>query len=249
MNKWVYILVSICIWSCSSDGAWDCVQTAGTTVTQSYSVNTFARILVNRDVTLVVRQGATYEVVVETGENLLNDIEVVVQGDQLQLSDNNSCNFVRDYGTTTVYVTTPFLSEIRNSSQFEVQNEGVLNFPQLRLLSEDFNEPGRFTVGDFRLMVNNERVEAVANNISSFYISGATTNLRIGFFAGNGRFEGEDLIAQNVSIFHRGSNDMIVNPQQSIEGEILGPGDVISVNTPPVVDVVETYTGRLIFID
>ena len=82
MNKWVYILVSICIWSCSSDGAWDCVQTAGTTVTQSYSVNTFARILVNRDVTLVVRQGATYEVVVETGENLLNDIEVVVQGDQ-----------------------------------------------------------------------------------------------------------------------------------------------------------------------
>ena len=61
------------------------------------------------------------------------------------------------------------------------------------------------------------------------------------------RFEGENLIAQNVSVFHRGTNDMIVNPQQSITGSILSTGNVISVNQPPIVDVEEVFNGRLIF--
>ena len=42
---------------------------------------------------------------------------------------------------------------------------------------------------------------------------------------------------------------MIVNPQASIKGSIFGTGDVISVNRPPVVEVEELYTGRLIFED
>ena len=40
---------------------------------------------------------------------------------------------------------------------------------------------------------------------------------------------------------------MIVNPQQSIIGEIRSLGDVISKNIPPVVEVTEYYTGTLIF--
>ena len=71
--------------------------------------------------------------------------------------------------------------------------------------------------------------------------------MSIGFFAGSGRFEGEDLIAQQVTINHRGSNDMIVNPQQSLTGVIRGTGDVISLNQPPIVDVEIIYTGDLIF--
>ena len=203
----------------------------------------------NIDVTLIIEEGPTYEVIVETGENLLNDIEVEVVGNQLQLSDNNSCNFVRDFGITKVYVTTPFLTEIRNSSQFEVQSQGVLTFPELKLLSEDFNEPGNFTVGDFRLEVANNRIEVTSNNISSFYLSGTTNNLRVGFFAGSGRFEGANLLANNVNIYHRGSNDMIVHPMDQLVGEIVGPGDVIAVNQPPIVDVTELYTGQLIFED
>ncbi|MCK5400371.1 MAG: DUF2807 domain-containing protein, partial [Flavobacteriaceae bacterium] len=104
-----------------------------------------------------------------------------------------------------------------------------------------------FTVGDFRLDVNLITLRIVTNNISTFYITGQTENLNVGFFAGAGRFEGENLIAQNVNIFHRGSNDMIVNPQESLTGELRSTGDLISVNQPPVVTVEQFYTGRLIF--
>ena len=69
----------------------------------------------------------------------------------------------------------------------------------------------------------------------------------MGFFAGSGRFEGADLIAQNIEVNHRGSNDMVVNPIQSLTGELRGTGNVIAVNQPPIVDVEETYIGELIF--
>jgi hypothetical protein len=42
---------------------------------------------------------------------------------------------------------------------------------------------------------------------------------------------------------------MIVNPQQSLEGEIRSVGDVISLQTPAVVDVELYYTGQLLFLD
>jgi hypothetical protein len=247
MKNIVYLFVVTLIVACNSEDAFDCFQTEGSLVQQEIAIGTFERILVNRDVELIVKEGPEYKVVIETGANLLNDVEAVVVGNQLQLTDHNSCNYVRDYGITKVYVTAPNLKEIRQSSQYEVSSDGVLTYPELSLVSEDFNAPGSFTVGDFKLQVAIEDLEVVANNISSFYISGTVNNLDIGFFSGAGRFEGENLVAQNVDVFHRGSNAMIVNPQESLTGELRGTGNLISVNEPPIVEVEQFYTGALIF--
>ncbi len=54
------------------------------------------------------------------------------------------------------------------------------------------------------------------------------------------------MIAQRVGIFQRSSNDMIVNAEQSVTGEIRGTGDVILVSAPLVIDVQQFYTGQLI---
>ena len=85
------------------------------------------------------------------------------------------------------------------------------------------------------------------NNLSTAYISGNVTDLFVGFYSGDSRFEGANLIAQNIQIYQRSSNDMILNPQLSLSGEIRSTGDVISLNQPAIVEVEEFYTGRLIF--
>lgn len=247
MKKIIYILSLFFIVACNSEDASDCFQTEGNIVHQEVIVGSFEKILVNRDIELIVKVGPEYKVTIETGENLINDVLAEVVNNELQLSDFNSCNYVRDYGITKVYVTAPNITRIRNSSQYEVSSEGILTFPELSLVSEDFNAPGSFTVGDFRLQINNDKLNIVSNNISSFYISGTVNNLFVGFYSGAGRFEGESLIAQNVDVLHRGSNDMIVNPQISLTGELRGTGNLISVNQPPTVDVEQFYTGELIF--
>ncbi|WP_373518230.1 GIN domain-containing protein, partial [Pricia sp.] len=61
------------------------------------------------------------------------------------------------------------------------------------------------------------------------------------------RIEAENLSARSVSLNHRGSNDMFVNPQLSIGGTIRGTGDVISVTRPENVAVEALYQGRLVF--
>ena len=180
---------------------------------------------------------------------MIDDIDVRVVDNQLQLTDKNTCNYVRDYGITKIYVTAPNVVEIRSSTQYEIGSIGTLNFNSLSLISEDFNEPDTFTVGDFRLDVNANTIRITTNNISSQYISGYTENLNIGYYSGAGRFEGSNLIAEHINVFHRGSNDMIVNPQQSLTGELRGSGDLISVNTPINVDIEQFYSGKLIYQD
>jgi len=247
MKKLVNILIIVLLFSCNSENAGDCFQSTGTIIQQEMTVSGFDKILVNRDIELIIKDGLVQKLVIETGKNLLNDVEAVVVDGILILTDNNSCNYVRHYGITRVYVTSPNITEIRSSTQYDVHSDGVLTFPNLTILAEDYYAQDTFTNGNFRLEIDNNSFNAVFNNISNCFISGKTTNLNITLASGTSRFEAQNLIAQNVVFWNRSANDMIVNPQQSLTGRISGTGNVISVTHPPVVDVQEVYKGRLIF--
>lgn len=247
MKKLIYIILILLIVSCDSENAGNCFQKTGDIIQQEVVVETFNKILVNRDIELILKDGIEQKVIIETGKNLLNDVEASVTEGRLILTDNNTCNYVRNYGITKVYITSPNITEIRSSTQYDIRSDGVLTYPILSVFSDNFFAPETFTNGNFRLEIENDTFQLLFNNLSNCFISGKTNNLNITFAAGTSRFEGRDLVAQNVVIWNRSSNDMIVNPVQSIKGKISGTGDVISVNEPPIVDVEQQYKGKLIF--
>ncbi|TXG38548.1 head GIN domain-containing protein [Seonamhaeicola maritimus] len=242
-----FTVFTFLIFACDSENANDCFQKTGTIIQQEITVDSFDKILVNRDIELIIKDGVAQKVVVETGKNLMNDVTVEVIGGKLILTDNNLCNYVRDYGITKVYITSPNITEIRSSTQYDISSDGVLTYPSLTVLSEDFGAPDTFIVGNFRMQVDNNTFRLVFNNLSNCFISGSTNNLHVSFAAGNSRFEGRNLVAQKVQLWNRSSNDMIVNPQQEIKGIISSTGNVIAVNTPAIIDIEELYKGRLIF--
>ncbi|NNE33308.1 MAG: DUF2807 domain-containing protein [Winogradskyella sp.] len=246
MRRFGYIIILL-FFACNSEEANDCFQTSGATVQQEVSVLGFEKILVNRNIELILKDAPQHKVVIETGENLINDITVEVIDDRLILTDNNHCNFIREYGSTKIYIDAPNISEIRSSTQFKIASNGVLNYSKLVLFSEDYNGVGDFTTGDFVLSVNAEDLTVISNNLSFYYLNGEVENLFVGFYSGLGRFEGENLVAQNVNIYHRGGNDIIVNPQISLNGELKGAGNLIALNVPSIVNVEQFYTGQLIF--
>lgn len=233
--------------ACNSEHANDCFQTSGAIIQQEIMLPSFTKILVNRDIELIIKEGIEQKVVIETGTNLLSDVTAVIDEDKLVLTDNNTCNYFRDYNITKVYVTSPNITEIRSSTQYDVRSDGVLTYPTLTIFSEDYSAPDSFTIGNFHLQLDNNTFNIVFNNLSNCYVSGATNNLNITFASGTSRFEGRNLLAQHVSLWNRSSNDMIINPQQSVSGTISGTGNVISVNQPPIVNVEQLYKGRLIF--
>lgn len=232
--------------SCNNENSGDCVQTAGDIIQQEIEVAPFEQITVHKNVELIVKQGPTQKVVVESGTNLLNDITATVVDKVLILKDYNNCNFFRDYGITKVYVTSPNLNTIRNASQLNVSSEGILTYPSLYLQST--GEKSIFlSVGDWHLTIDNSTVIIWSNGISNFYLNGKTDNLNIGFTDGDTRFEGKNLIAKNVVVSNVSSNDVIINPTESLSGTIHSVGNIISYNRPPVVSVEALSKGKLIF--
>jgi hypothetical protein len=57
------------------------------------------------------------------------------------------------------------------------------------------------------------------------------------------------LIAQKIIVSHRSGHDILVHPILSLTGELRSTGNLISVKTPELVDVLQLYTGALIFLD
>ena len=227
----------------------DCFESTGNSVAKTYEVtNTFNKIYVYKGVGLVVKEGTEYKVEVYTGDNLLDNISVEFRGtNELHLKDNSSCNWTRAYGQIKFYITTPHLEslDITSTTEQDIVSDGVLTHNILRMISIDLG-PGAGT-NDFHMQVNNYQTVVENNNVSRFYLSGQTNEAVLNLYDGNGRIQAENLEAQTIKVFHRGSNDMVVKPMQSITGKMVSTGNVVLKNVPPIVDVEELYQGRVIY--
>ncbi|WOI22707.1 head GIN domain-containing protein [Nonlabens ulvanivorans] len=241
----VFLLVFIS--SCDSENGLNCTQAAGDLVRQELSVESFERVLVYERTRLLVQQGPEYKVIVETGENLLNDIDIKVQDNQLIIVNNNGCNLVRDYGITTVTVIAPNLTEIRSSTGEDTRSIGTLNYPRLTLYSEDAQEEDLYhTTGNFYLDLDVDSFRIVTNNLSNFYLTGQVNTASLEWYSGDGQLFATDLEIQNAQVYHRGTHNWQIDVKQNIAGSIVGYGDVILESSPVSVNVQETWQGRLI---
>lgn len=248
--KKLLVLIAILFFSCNSENSLDCFQTAGKLISEEIDLPNFSKITVFERVQLILKQGPEQKVIIESGENLFPEVKARLEGDRLIVEDKNSCNLFRDYDNTKVFVTSPNIEEIRNSSTFDVISDGILEYPNLSLVSEDYNDPtATHNSANFRIIFKGKSLNVTVNNISHCFISGEVTHLNVFFASGNARFEGADLVAQHVEFFQRSSNDIIISPVKSVRGEIRGTGDVILLNRPLEIDVQKYYTGQLIILD
>ncbi|HLU81012.1 MAG TPA: head GIN domain-containing protein [Flavobacteriaceae bacterium] len=234
--------------ACNSENAPDCFQSTGNPVEREYDLPPFSEIMVYEGVKLYLTYDSTQNLIVKTGKNLLEEVSIKVEANKLIIKNENSCNMLRDYGEVEVFVTSPNLTLIQNGGSFTIKSTTVLPYPNLELIAENDGNEGQYhTDGVFDLKLDCENLKVVANGFSYFKLSGETENLFVGFYSSDGRLETGNLIAQHIEFFHRSSNQLFLNPQQSLKGEIRSTGDVISLNKPPIVEVEEFYTGSLIF--
>lgn len=250
MNKIVYLVIAFIFLACDSENGSDCFKKEGAIVQREIDLGLFTKIVVYERVQLFIEKGPIQKVIVESGKNLIDDVEVKVDGSLLSLIDNNTCNFIRDYDITKVYVTSPNITEIRNSSGLEVTSIGVLTYPLLELLSENYENEGVYhNDGNFKLTLNVEEIKIGSNGYSTFRLSGNANKASFNSYAGNAHILAENLTVNEITFFHRSTGKMIVRPMEAIRGKIMGIGNVIAKNRPPIIDVEELYTGKLIFED
>jgi len=228
---------------CSDPNAPACLQKKGGLVEIELIVSPFTSIDVFDQFTVNITQGAKQQVLLKARSNQIHGIKYAVAEENFTLRNENNCNWIRAFEFPTINITHPNLIELQLSGGGTIMSEDTLSYPELKLVSEDVS-------GDFILKVNCTNLSIVNNQLSNYWISGRTENLFVGFYAGNGRFEGAKLEAENVDIFHRGLNDIVVHAISSLSGEIVHLGNIVYVKTvPPVIEVTITGRGDLIFRD
>jgi hypothetical protein len=241
MKKYILFVFVLLLSSCGISE--DCIKDAGNLVTKEIVISDFDKIRLHTGISLVLKEGPNFKVTIQSGTNIIDNIEINKQGDFLVVKDNSTCNWTRDFKAATVYVTAPNITEIHSKTEQDIFSDGTLTYPTLRLFALNEAEAG---TGDFYFNINNGQTVIESNHVSNFYISGNTSELLCNFYFGTGKFYGENFICQNIKIFQRGSNDMILKPIQSISGKILNTGNVILKNNPPIINVEQLFSGHLI---
>lgn len=237
----VYISFLISLVGCNDENAFDCFKKTG--AVKNYKIEllaSFNSIQINSNVDVDIIQGVSQSVVLTTGENLFSKMDITVSNGELIFQNNNTCNLAREYGVTKLLITTPDLKRIIYDGGGVIQSLGTLSFDTLSLDSKESS-------GDYQLDINAHELNITTKRISNFYITGSVNDLNIDFLTGDGRFYGENLIAQNVFFYHNGTNDIMVHPIEKLEGVIDRYGDLIYYNLPTSSPEVTTFSkGRLI---
>lgn len=235
-------LLLILISGCTDESVPECFRTAGDVVEYDVAVDAFTSIKISEGIALMITQGDAQRVTIKTPENFKPEINAQTVNGELQLTNGTSCNWVRDYNLTTIYVTTPDLENIYSASQFDVKSNGVLAFPSLKLSSGLY---GKTASGTWQLNVNCQSLMIEDNQSSYYNISGIADNLTVNFYSGDSRFDGSNLASQKLHIFHRSSNDIIARPELEAKGTLYSTGDLVLKTHPPLVEVNRLFHGEV----
>lgn len=245
MKFYLYIIVSVLFLSCNSEEGSDCFRKQGEQITEEVLVENFSKINISKGIELILKQSDQQKVTITAGKNLINDIHFEVINSELFITDKNGCDMFRNVSIVKVHVLTPVLEKIHSASQFSIYSDGVLRFPDLTLESGIVSEDTPSSV--FDLEIDNQNLTIHENVSSVFKIKGNTENLNVNFWGSNGRLEAHNLIAKEINVFHRSTNDMIVYPTEKISGTLYSTGNLVLKNVPPTVEVQQLYTGRVVY--
>ncbi len=186
---------------------------------QTRNLSNFDAISVTSSGNVYVKQGSTFQVVVEAKSKDLEKIETEVRKGRLVISTQSSRWF--SWGSTVndfnVYVTLPELNGVTVSGSGSINGQSVFE-------SDGFTGS---VSGSGRI-----NLELIAENISSS-ISGSG---RINLFgqaqdvklsiSGSGRFNAEDMKAQNYNISISGSGNSTISVEKQLDVRIAGSGNV-----------------------
>ena len=107
MNLRIVFIFILILSSCDKQDTFDCIQSIGHPITKEFIIDNFDEVLVNENIELTVKVGSLFSLRIQTGSNMMSDVNYRIQDGILILKDENRCNWVRSYAPTKVTVVAP----------------------------------------------------------------------------------------------------------------------------------------------
>jgi hypothetical protein len=198
------------------------VKGSGDVITEERQLPEFKTIKLKGIGRVVLTQGQTHSIGIQTDDNIMPLIETEVHADELVISQGN---YNLRPTTLEFNITVAHLKGIAISGSGEVMGKS-------RFVSDDFFAKISGS-GDMALKLEVVELETKISGSGSMNLSGQT-NRHDASISGSGKINAFDMQTQNVSLKVSGSGDCKVNAAETLDTRISGSGDVFYKGHPRI---------------
>lgn len=177
------------LFSCKKENALDCFKSNGDDITEIRQTGPFHTIKVSNKIDIEIFPGSDYRVEVVCGKHIIKNIVTKVTSGELNIENNNTCNFVRGYKKTVrVIITVPHIKLVFNDGVGTVRFADA--FIQDTLVVKAGNSGDIYVNGSF----NEVRTSSHGNG--DMYLNGTANSLFV-YSNGTNFLNARDLKVKN----------------------------------------------------
>jgi hypothetical protein len=217
--------------SCDQDD--DCIYGNGYVVSRDLYVPAFDKVHLNGSGNVFITQGNSYRVVVETDENLFDEIETDVHNGLWEI-EFYEC--VQDISVFNVYITVPNLFEAVINGSGLLRSENVIIEPELHLAINGS--------GDIDFAFDGDAITTTVAGSGEIFLEGQA-HILDHQVQGWCDLQAYNLISDKVYVDISGSGKTEVTALDLLDVIISGSGDVFYKGDPQIISNI-SGTGRII---
>ena len=185
--------------------------------TEDRQVSNFKNVEVGGAAKVLVSQGDHAGVKIETDENLLPFIEVIQEGDKVEIREKQGFN-LKPTHDIRIYVTAPVFRSIDASGACDIIGETKITNPE----SLEMHVSG---AGDIKMDIDAPQLSAEVTGSGSVYLKGQTKEVSLDL-TGAAHAHCYELLAENAKIEISGAGSAEVYASVKLDAEVSGAGSV-----------------------
>jgi Putative auto-transporter adhesin, head GIN domain len=210
---------------------------SGSITNQDRAVANFTKVTIVGSVDVEITQDATFKVVASDYENLVNEIETIVIGDELKIGFKNNISVLKSKSKVTINM--PLLIALKTEGSGDFLVNGTFNLPTT--FQATINGSGDMQLNN--LTLNNAVI--FINGSGDINISNSSCNTITMSVQGSGDINAYGLLANSNEVNINGSGDVKTNVVTNLKVKIDGSGDVYYKGSP-ILNKVISGSGRVI---
>ncbi len=224
----VLFIFSSCIFSGPS------LKGNGKVVEETRKTGDFDEIKVSRGMNVYISQGEKTKVVVKADENLLDAIEIEVEGNTLKVTSNQN---IRSATSKKVFVTTPNISKIKSTAGSNVFSETVIKSDKLNLSGS--------AGSNIKLDVNIGVLDVSVSAGSNIKLEG-----RAKYFTGKAtsgsNLKAEDLKTKDCSVNVSSGANIWITAKNNFNAHASSGGNIFYYGNPESTEIEKSSGGNII---
>jgi hypothetical protein len=223
-----FFIITCCLSiSCNKENLCDCLKSTGAIITEHRLLSDFTQVNVNKNVSVTLYQDTVNYADVEAGENLISLVKTDISNGVLNITNENTCNWVRSYK-----------KEINVMLHFKnlvyVRNYASKDITCAKTIISPFIDAETYGSGDIHLSIQGTTsYTGLFANAGDIYMEGSVVKSLV-FSQSFGFVYEQNLQSDSCAVDQRGTGDLYVSAKDWLRASISKEGNVYYTGNPVI---------------